>query len=47
MKVHALKSTSRAIGAESLGTLAEKLELAGKSGEEAVNCSDFWSVIVL
>ncbi|MBQ9419996.1 MAG: response regulator, partial [Synergistaceae bacterium] len=29
VKVHALKSTSRAIGAESLGTLAEKLELAG------------------
>lgn len=36
VKVHALKSTSRAIGAESLGTLAEKLELAGKSGDEAV-----------
>ena len=36
MKVHALKSTSRAIGAESLGSLAEKLELAGKAGDEAV-----------
>ena len=35
VKVHALKSTSRAIGAESLGSLAEKLELAGKSGDEA------------
>ncbi|MBQ7155417.1 MAG: response regulator [Synergistaceae bacterium] len=36
VKVHALKSTSRAIGAESLGTLAEKLEFAGKAGDEAV-----------
>jgi CheY-like chemotaxis protein len=36
VKVHALKSTSRAIGAASLGTLAEKLELAGKAGDEAV-----------
>ena len=36
VKVHALKSTSRAIGAESLGTLAEKLELAGKAGDEAI-----------
>ena len=36
VKVHALKSTSRAIGAEELGSLAEKLELAGKSGEEAL-----------
>ncbi len=34
VKVHALKSTSRAIGAEALGALAEKLELAGKSGDE-------------
>ncbi|MCR5347328.1 MAG: Hpt domain-containing protein, partial [Fretibacterium sp.] len=34
-KVHALKSTSRAVGAESLGALAEKLELAGKAGNEA------------
>ena len=32
VKVHALKSTSRAIGAESLGSLAEKLEFAGKAG---------------
>ncbi|MBQ7155204.1 MAG: response regulator [Synergistaceae bacterium] len=40
VKVHALKSTSRAIGAESLGTLAEKLELAGKSGDEAVLDAD-------
>ena len=35
IKVHALKSTSRAIGAESLGALAEKLEYAGKAGDEA------------
>ena len=35
IKVHALKSTSRAIGAESLGALAEKLELAGKAGDTA------------
>ena len=32
VKVHALKSTSRAIGAEAIGALAEKLELAGKTG---------------
>ena len=36
VKVHALKSTSRAIGAESLGSLAEKLELAGKAGDWAI-----------
>ena len=36
IKVHALKSTSRAIGAESLGALAEKLEFAGKAGDEAL-----------
>ena len=35
IKVHALKSTSRAIGADELGALAEKLELAGKAGDEA------------
>ena len=35
IKVHALKSTSRAIGAESLGALAEKLEFAGKAGDSA------------
>ena len=35
VKVHALKSTSRAIGAESLGSLAEKLEFAGKAGDES------------
>ncbi|MBQ9566357.1 MAG: response regulator, partial [Synergistaceae bacterium] len=35
IKVHALKSTSRAIGAVSLGALAEKLEFAGKAGDEA------------
>ncbi|MBQ9564292.1 MAG: response regulator, partial [Synergistaceae bacterium] len=35
IKVHALKSTSRAVGAESLGALAEKLEFAGKAGDEA------------
>ena len=40
VKVHALKSTSRAIGAESLGSLAEKLELAGKAGDEAVLDAD-------
>jgi len=33
VKVHALKSTSRAIGAEELGALAEKLEAAGKAGD--------------
>ncbi|MBQ9459816.1 MAG: response regulator [Oscillospiraceae bacterium] len=33
IKVHALKSTSRAIGAEPLGAFAERLELAGKSGD--------------
>ena len=33
IKIHALKSTSRTIGAEELGTLAEKLELAGKAGD--------------
>ncbi|MBO4913926.1 MAG: response regulator [Oscillospiraceae bacterium] len=32
-KVHALKSTSRIIGAEALGDFAEKLELAGKAGD--------------
>ncbi|MBQ9458983.1 MAG: response regulator [Oscillospiraceae bacterium] len=35
VKVHALKSMSRTIGAQSLGALAEKLELAGKAGDEA------------
>ncbi len=33
VKVHALKSTSRAVGAEELGAFAEKLELAGKAGD--------------
>ena len=33
VKVHAIKSLSRAIGAEEIGALAEKLELAGKAGE--------------
>lgn len=33
VKVHAIKSLSRAIGAEEIGSLAEKLELAGKNGE--------------
>ena len=33
VKVHALKSTSRAIGAETLGALAAKLELAGNAGD--------------
>ncbi len=37
-KVHALKSTSRVIGAEALGTLAEKLELAGKAGDMDTLC---------
>lgn len=32
-KVHALKSAARVIGAEELGALAEKLELAGKAGD--------------
>ena len=34
VKVHALKSTSRAIGAEELGARAEELEMAGKAGDE-------------
>ena len=33
VKVHAIKSLSRAIGAEGIGALAEKLELAGKEGD--------------
>ncbi|MBR5088549.1 MAG: response regulator [Ruminiclostridium sp.] len=33
IKIHALKSTSRAIGAEDLGSLAERLEAAGKAGD--------------
>ncbi len=33
VKVHALKSMSRTIGADDLGALAEKLELAGKAGD--------------
>ncbi len=33
IRVHALKSSSRQIGAMELGSLAEKLELAGKAGE--------------
>ena len=33
VKVHGLKSTSRAVGASALGDLAEKLELAGKAGD--------------
>ena len=40
VKVHALKSTSRAIGAEDLGALAEKLEFAGKAGDAAVLDAD-------
>ncbi|MBE7003132.1 MAG: response regulator [Ruminococcaceae bacterium] len=32
-KVHALKSTSRAVGAAALGALAEKLEAAGVAGD--------------
>lgn len=35
VKVHALKSTSRVIGAKELGTLAEALEKAGNEGDEA------------
>ncbi len=31
--VHALKSTSRAVGAEALGALAERMEFAGKAGD--------------
>ena len=33
VKVHALKSTSRVIGAASLGDIAEKLEFAGNNGD--------------
>ena len=33
VKVHAIKSLSRSIGAEGVGALAEKLELAGKAGD--------------
>ncbi len=33
VKVHALKSMARVIGAKALGALAEKLELAGKDGD--------------
>ena len=33
IKVHGLKSSSRAIGALELGNLAEKLEKAGNSGD--------------
>ncbi len=33
VKVHALKSTSRVIGAEELGALAERLEDAGEAGD--------------
>ena len=33
VKVHALKSMSRTIGAAELGALAERLELAGKAGD--------------
>ncbi|MCR5322547.1 MAG: response regulator [Lachnospiraceae bacterium] len=33
IKIHALKSTSRVIGAEDLGSLAEKLEMAGKAND--------------
>ncbi len=33
VKIHAIKSTSRLIGAVELGALAEELELAGKSGD--------------
>ena len=36
IKVHALKSTSRVIGAEDIGSLAEKLETAGHSGNTAI-----------
>ena len=33
IKIHALKSTSRAIGADGLGALAERLETAGKAND--------------
>jgi len=33
VKVHAIKSLSRSIGAEAIGALAEKLEFAGKAGD--------------
>ena len=40
IKVHALKSTSRAIGADALGAEAERLELAGKAGDEVTLDAD-------
>ena len=36
VKIHALKSTSRAVGAAALGGFAERLENAGHAGETAV-----------
>lgn len=36
IKVHAIKSLSRTIGADAIGALAEKLEYAGKAGEKDV-----------
>ncbi len=40
VKVHAIKSLSRTIGAEKIGALAEKLELAGKAGETETLASE-------
>ena len=40
MKVHALKSTSRAIGASGLSKRAEALELAGDAGDTAAIARD-------
>ncbi|MBP3195789.1 MAG: Hpt domain-containing protein, partial [Butyrivibrio sp.] len=34
-KVHALKTTSRMIGAKELSSLAESLEMAGKEGNQS------------
>ncbi len=45
IKVHALKSMSRIIGAEALGALAEKLELAGKAGDTAALDAELGSLL--
>ena len=45
VKVHALKSMARAIGAERLGALAERLELAGKAGETETLSAELGSLL--
>ena len=45
IKVHALKSTSRAIGADELGAFAERLELAGKAGDMQTLTSELGSLL--